>query len=112
MSTQLTLVGIPVVFVLFAATLVGIRLCARRSLEIAAAGLLAVFVARLAGGGVDWLALLEGQWSKLANLFGLLTWRITSSTRTFQTACRACFPRRSGLFRAAGADLADVRRAG
>ncbi len=72
MSTQLTLVGIPVVFVLFAATLVGVGLFARRSLEIAAAGLLAVFVARLAGGGVDWLALLEGQWSKLANLFGLL----------------------------------------
>jgi len=71
-STQLTLFGIPVVFVLFAATLVGVALFARRSLEIAAAGLVAIVVARLAGGGVDWLALVQGQWSKLANLFGLL----------------------------------------
>ncbi len=72
MSAHLTLFGIPAVFVLFAATLVGVALFARRSLEIAAAGLVAIFVARLAGGGVAWLALLEEQWSKLANLFGLL----------------------------------------
>jgi Na+/H+ antiporter NhaD/arsenite permease-like protein len=63
---------LPVAFILFAATLVGVALFARRSLEIAAAGLVAIALARLAGGGFDWLALLEGQWSKLANLFGLL----------------------------------------
>ena len=44
----------------------------RRSLEIAVAGLVAIALARLAGGGFDWLGLAEGQWSKLANLFGLL----------------------------------------
>ena len=63
---------LPVTFVLFAATLVGVALFARRSLEVATAGLVAIAVARLVGGGFDWLALLEGQWSKLANLFGLL----------------------------------------
>jgi len=71
-AAQLTLFGIPIAFLLFAATLVGVALFARRSLEIAAAGLVAVALARLAGGGFDWLGLLEGQWSQLANLFGLL----------------------------------------
>ncbi|MES1165814.1 MAG: citrate transporter [Verrucomicrobiota bacterium] len=72
MSTQVTLFGIPVAFLFFGATLVGVALFARRSLEIAAAGFVAILVARLAGGGFDWVAHLQGQWSKLTNLFGLL----------------------------------------
>ncbi|HVT10268.1 MAG TPA: citrate transporter [Polyangia bacterium] len=72
MSTQLTLFGIPIAFLFFALTLVGVALFARRSLEIAAAGLAAIALVRLAGGGFDWLALVEDQWSKLVNLFGLL----------------------------------------
>jgi Na+/H+ antiporter NhaD/arsenite permease-like protein len=71
-STELVLFGIPVVFLFFAATLAGVALFARRSLEVAAAGFVAIVVARLAGGHFDWLRVLEGQWSKLANLFGLL----------------------------------------
>ena len=71
--------SIPVEFMLFAATLVGVALLHSRSLEVAACGLGAVLVYKLAFTGIHGLSGLGGllhhlaaEWVILANLFCLL----------------------------------------
>jgi len=72
--------SVPIEFVLFALTLIGIALFYRRTLEVALAGLAAVVVYKLLvtgfreGTGVSGLATHLGhEWVVLANLLGLLT---------------------------------------
>jgi Na+/H+ antiporter NhaD/arsenite permease-like protein len=63
---------IPVVFVLFGATLVGVLLLHRRSLEVSLVGLSAIVGVRLGFSRFDFGQHLGHEWMKLANLFGLL----------------------------------------
>ncbi len=71
MNTGPVLLGVPVVFGVFALTLVGVALFHRRSLEVAAVGFAAILVVRLAAG-FDWAAHLHEEAGKTLNLFGLL----------------------------------------
>jgi Na+/H+ antiporter NhaD/arsenite permease-like protein len=71
--------GIPLEFVLFAATLLGVALWHHRTLEVALAGLAAVTLYKLVatgfphGSGLAGLAAhLRDEWVVIANLFGLL----------------------------------------
>ena len=71
--------GIPIEFVLFALTLLGVALFHHRTLQVAAVGLLVIVLYRLAftgfhhGTGLGGLgAHLVDEWVVLANLFGLL----------------------------------------
>lgn len=75
----MTLFGVPIEFVLFGATLLGVALLHARALEVAGAGLGVVVLYKLAvtgfhaGQGLPGLlAHLGGEWSVLANLFLLL----------------------------------------
>jgi Na+/H+ antiporter NhaD/arsenite permease-like protein len=72
MNPDPVVLGVPLVFVAFALTLVGVALFNRRSLEVASAGFAAVFVLRVFFGRFDWLALLGDEWAKTLNLVGLL----------------------------------------
>jgi Na+/H+ antiporter NhaD/arsenite permease-like protein len=76
----MTVLGIPVDFILFGLTLVGVALFHRHTLAIALAGLVIITAYKLAftgfktGAGLAGLALhLEHEWVILANLFLLLT---------------------------------------
>jgi Na+/H+ antiporter NhaD/arsenite permease-like protein len=71
--------GIPLEFVLFALTLLGVALLHHRTLEVALAGLGAITLYKLLGAGFHGgpgvgglLAHLHEEWVVLANLFGLL----------------------------------------
>jgi Na+/H+ antiporter NhaD/arsenite permease-like protein len=65
--------GIPVEFILFGLTLVGVAVFHRRTLQVALAGLVAVVVCKLAVEGIGSLGLhLQHEWVVLANLFLLL----------------------------------------
>jgi Na+/H+ antiporter NhaD/arsenite permease-like protein len=64
--------GIPVVFVLFGAVLVGVVLLPKRTLEVALVGLALILAVRLTFSRLDLLAHLGHEWAKLVNLFGLL----------------------------------------
>jgi len=71
--------AVPVEFVLFALTLLGVALAHRRALEVAAVGLAAITLYKLGVTGFDagpglpgLLAHLRAEWSVLANLFALL----------------------------------------
>ncbi len=71
--------GIPIEFVLFAVTLLGVALWHRHSLPIAVAGMVVISLYKIAftgfheGAGVaGWLAHLAHEWVVLANLLGLL----------------------------------------
>jgi Na+/H+ antiporter NhaD/arsenite permease-like protein len=73
------LFGVPLEFVLFALTLLGVALFHHRTLEVAVTGLLAIVGYKLAvtgfHGGTGLGGLVEharGEWVVLANLFGLL----------------------------------------
>ena len=75
----MTLFGIPLEFVLFACTLLGVALLHSRALEVAAAGVAAITLLKLATTGFHGVAGIEGlfahlgsEWSVLANLFLLL----------------------------------------
>jgi len=75
----MTLFGIPLEFVLFAGTLLGVAMLHAHALEVAATGLAAVTVFKLATTGFHGaagmgglLAHLGNEWSVLANLFLLL----------------------------------------
>jgi Na+/H+ antiporter NhaD/arsenite permease-like protein len=75
----MTLFGIPLEFVLFAGTLLGVAVLHARALEVAATGLAAVTAFKLAATGFHGTAGIEGlfahlggEWSVLANLFLLL----------------------------------------
>ncbi len=59
-------------FVLFAATLVGVALLHRRSLEVSLVGLALVLVVRVAGSDFALARHLAHEWAKLVNLLGLL----------------------------------------
>lgn len=74
------ILGVPLDFLLFAATLVGIALFHRHTLFIAVAGLLSITIYKVLitgfreGHGASGLVAHMGQeWVMLANLFGLLT---------------------------------------
>ena len=76
---MLTLIGIPIDFILFALTLLGIALLHRHTLAVALTGLAAVTAYKLlftdfkTGAGVTGLLLhLQHEWVTLANLFCLL----------------------------------------
>ena len=64
--------GVPIVFLMFGAVLIGILSFHRRSLEIAAAGLAVILATRLGFSDLRLGAHLAHEWVKLANLFGLL----------------------------------------
>jgi len=64
--------GVPIVFAVFAAILVGVLLFHRRSLEIALGGLGVILTLRLGFSPFRLLAHLSEEWVKLVNLFGLL----------------------------------------
>ncbi|MFN3594893.1 MAG: citrate transporter [Thiobacillaceae bacterium] len=71
--------GIPIEFVLFAATLLGVALWHRHSLPIAVAGMVVISLYKIVFTGfhegtglTGWLAHLTHEWVVLANLLGLL----------------------------------------
>lgn len=64
--------GVPVPFVLFALTLLGVALFHRHTLAVAVAGLASILTFGLLWGGLDLRAHLAHEWVTLANLFGLL----------------------------------------
>jgi Na+/H+ antiporter NhaD/arsenite permease-like protein len=75
----MSLSTIPVEFILFALTLLGVAVLHRRALEVAATGLAAITLYKLAATGFHGhpglpglLAHLGEEWSGLTNLFGLL----------------------------------------
>src|SRR5262245_22206936 len=75
-----TVLGVPLDFVLFAATLAGVAVFHRHTLQVALAGLGLIVIYKLAvtgfahGPGLAGLAAhLSGEWVILANLFLLLT---------------------------------------
>jgi Na+/H+ antiporter NhaD/arsenite permease-like protein len=74
-----SLAAIPIEFVLFGITLLGVALLHRRALEVAASGLLAITLYKIFVTGFHGVAGLPGlaahlrtEWSVLANLFALL----------------------------------------
>ncbi|MBI5462964.1 MAG: citrate transporter [Gammaproteobacteria bacterium] len=74
-----TLLGIPVDFVLFALTLLGVALLHRHTLWVAVSGLVAISLYKIGftgfneGAGVSgWLAHMHHEWVVLTNLLGLL----------------------------------------
>ncbi len=66
------LFGIPVPFILFGLTLLGIAVLQRHTLAVALSGLSAIVAFGLVAGGLDLRAHLQQEWVALANLFGLL----------------------------------------
>jgi hypothetical protein len=66
------LAGVPVVFLLFAATLAGVLLAHGRAWLVALAGFATIAVVRVAFSSFDIAAHAAHEWPKLANLFGLL----------------------------------------
>jgi len=64
--------GVPVVFLLFAATLAGVLFVHRSAWIVALAGLVVIAVVRVAFSSFDAAAHAGHEWPKLANLFGLL----------------------------------------
>ncbi len=78
-SPGLEILGIPLEFVLFALTLLGVALFHHRTLEVAASGLAVIVLYKLAFTGFHGVTGLAGlgahlleEWVVLANLFGLL----------------------------------------
>ena len=66
------LFGIPLPFILFALTLLGVALLHRHTLAVAVTGLSSILIFGLVWGGMDLRAHLAHEWVTLANLFGLL----------------------------------------
>jgi Na+/H+ antiporter NhaD/arsenite permease-like protein len=66
------LLGVPLLFLLFGATLVGVVTLHRRSLEVALAGLAIILCVRLGFSRFDLGAHLRAEWVKLTNLLALL----------------------------------------
>jgi Na+/H+ antiporter NhaD/arsenite permease-like protein len=64
--------GIPLAFLLFGVTLLGVIVFHRRTLEVALAGLVVVLTMRLGFSRFDLAAHMTREWAKLVNLFGLL----------------------------------------
>ncbi len=66
------LFGVPIVFVLFGATLLGVLHLHRRSLEVSLGGLALIVGVRVGFSPFDLARHLGHEWGQLANLFGLL----------------------------------------
>jgi len=64
--------GVPLVFLLFAATLAGVLVAHRWAWAVALAGLAVIAVVRVGFSHFDAAAHVDEEWPKLANLFGLL----------------------------------------
>jgi Na+/H+ antiporter NhaD/arsenite permease-like protein len=64
--------GIPLVFLLFGAVLLGVVFLHDRTLEVALVGLVLIVSARVGFSGFDLVSHLTLEWAKLVNLFGLL----------------------------------------
>ena len=64
--------GIPVPFILFGLTLLGVALLHRHTLEVALTGLSVILAHALIFGGLDLAVHLRHEWVTLANLLGLL----------------------------------------
>ncbi len=64
--------GVPVPFILFALTLLGVALLHRHTLAVAVTGLTSIIAFGLGTGQLDLVAHLGHEWVVLANLFGLL----------------------------------------
>ena len=64
--------GIPVPFILFALTLLGVALFHRHTLAVALTGLTSVIAFGLLTGQLDLVSHMKHEWVTLANLFGLL----------------------------------------
>jgi len=67
-----TLLGVPVLFLLFGLTLAGILISHRRALQVALAGLAVMLVVRVGFTHFDLAGHLGHEWAKLVNLCGLL----------------------------------------
>ena len=92
--------GVPVDFILFALTLLGVALFHHHTLRVAVLGLLAITLYKLGFGafrgvpGLDGLvALLGHEWVTLANLFGLLLGFALLSRHFEQCRLPALLPR-------------------
>jgi Na+/H+ antiporter NhaD/arsenite permease-like protein len=68
----ISLFGIPVPFILFALTLLGVAVLHHHTLAVALTGLGSILAFSLIWGGLDLWAHLAHEWVTLANLFGLL----------------------------------------
>src|SRR4051812_16024402 len=64
--------GIPLVFLLFGAVLLGIVVFQERTLQISLGGLLVILFVRVGFSRFDFAGHVAHEWAKLANLFGLL----------------------------------------
>jgi Na+/H+ antiporter NhaD/arsenite permease-like protein len=64
--------GVPVVFLLFVATLAGVLIAHGRAWAVAVLGLAVIAVVRVGFSSFDAAAHVAAEWPKLANLFGLL----------------------------------------
>ncbi len=69
---MISLFGIPVPFILFALTLLGVAVLHHHTLAVALTGLGSILAFSLIWGGLDLWAHLAHEWVTLANLFGLL----------------------------------------
>jgi Na+/H+ antiporter NhaD/arsenite permease-like protein len=92
--------SVPVEFVLFAATLLGVAFWHQRALAVAATGLLLITLSKLAGSGFDGGSGLDGlithlahEWVVLANLGGLLLGFALLSRHFEQSQAPAMLPR-------------------
>jgi Na+/H+ antiporter NhaD/arsenite permease-like protein len=68
----IAIAGIPVPFILFALTLLGVALFHRHTLAVAVTGLTSIVAFGLLSGQLDLVTHLGHEWVVLANLFGLL----------------------------------------
>ncbi len=69
---MISLLGIPVPFILFALTLLGVAVLHHHTLAVALTGLCSILAFSLIWGGLDLGAHMAHEWVTLANLFGLL----------------------------------------
>ena len=68
----MTLLNIPLEFILFGLTLLGVAVFHRHSFEVAAGGLAAIILYKVLAHGLDLPSHLAHEWRLLLNLFGLL----------------------------------------
>jgi len=68
----MTLLNIPLEFILFGLTLLGVAVFHRRSFEVAAGGLAAIILYKMLAHDLDLPSHLAHEWRLLLNLFGLL----------------------------------------
>ncbi len=69
---NMSLFNIPLEFIFFGLTLLGVAILHRRSFEVAACGLAVIIAYKVLAQGLDLLSHLAHEWRLLLNLFGLL----------------------------------------